>query len=268
MRVSAWDKQVPSAHLLSSIDDRWSLLQGLLDTDGWVEKGGGRFLSTSEVLRDQVAWLARSLGLRVNTYDKATAHRPAYQASIQYHPNLFFLERKKSALRAPERTFHRVIKSIEPVGEQEAQCISIAADDGVFLVEDFVPTHNSTIGKSLSVTKAMWEKVCRQAKPYEIPIMPLRFYGDERLTRVDADLVVIEARVLGDLQGDANEVVAMREAKEHAEAEAADAEVPIRLLGNAMMCPQCGDIVRTQIRRCGRHPEATTVPVHVEMGHT
>ena len=98
--------------------------------------------------------------------------------------------------------------------------------------------------------------------------MPLRFYGDERLTRVDADLVVIEARVLGDLQGDANEVVAMREAKEHAEAEAADAEVPIRLLGNAMMCPQCGDIVRTQIRRCGRHPEATTVPVHVEMGHT
>lgn len=135
-----------------------------------------------------------------------------------------------------------------------------AHDSGEYV---FAWDGKATLGKSLSVTKAMWEKVCRQAKPYEIPIMPLRFYGDERLTRVDADLVVIEARVLGDLQGDANEVVAMREANEVREA-----EVPIRLLGNAMMCPQCGDIVRAQSRRCGRHPEATTIPVHVEMGHT
>lgn len=141
-----------------------------------------------------------------------------------------------------------------------------AHDSGEYV---FAWDGKATLGKSLSVTKAMWEKVCRQAKPYEIPIMPLRFYGDERLTRVDADLVVIEARVLGDLQGDANEVVAMREAKEHAEAEAEESEVPLWLLGNAHMCRQCGRVSRAgdpdEICLACRGP---LIPVHIEMGHT
>lgn len=126
----------------------------------------------------------------------------------------------------------------------------------------------ATLGKSLSVTKAMWEKICRQAKPYEIPIMPLRFYADERLTRVDADLVVVEARVLSDLQRDANEVVSVRNRKEHAQEEAKANHVPMDMLGNAMMCPTCGAIVRGSSATICAHPEQERVAVHVEMGHT
>lgn len=81
-------------------------------------------------------------------------------------------------------------------------------DSGAYV---FAWDGKSVMGKSVSVTRAMWAKVQEQAKPHEIPLMPLRFYDDERLTKVHADLVVIDARVLADLQRDANEVVALRE---------------------------------------------------------
>lgn len=69
----------------------------------------------------------------------------------------------------------------------------------------------STLGKSIGVTREMWAKAREQTTAWEIPILPLRWYGDERCTKVDLDLVVIEARTLADLQRDANEVIALRE---------------------------------------------------------
>ncbi len=61
----------------------------------------------------------------------------------------------------------------------------------------------STLGKSIGVSREMWAKAQEQAH-WAIPILPLRFYANDRLTAVDADLVVIEADVLADLQRDAN----------------------------------------------------------------
>lgn len=61
----------------------------------------------------------------------------------------------------------------------------------------------STLSLSIMVTRAMWEKAQEQAH-WAIPILPLRFYANSRLTAVDADLVVLEATVLADLQRDAN----------------------------------------------------------------
>ena len=69
----------------------------------------------------------------------------------------------------------------------------------------------STLGKSVGVTRDMWNKAIDQTQAWEIPVVPLRFYGNERLTQIDLDLAVIDAKVLASLQSDANEVVAQRE---------------------------------------------------------
>jgi hypothetical protein len=61
----------------------------------------------------------------------------------------------------------------------------------------------STLGKAISVTREMWEKAKEQAH-WATPILPLRWYANERLTEVAADLVVLEAETLADLQRDAN----------------------------------------------------------------
>jgi hypothetical protein len=68
----------------------------------------------------------------------------------------------------------------------------------------------STLGLSIGITRAMWEKAKEQAH-WAIPILPLRFYANARLTDVDADLVVVEASVLADLQRGANLLAAIKE---------------------------------------------------------
>ncbi len=200
IRALGWHKAIPSVYLHTSIEDRWALLQGLLDTDGWVEKGGGRFASASAVLSDQVAWLARSLGLRASTRTVETPRytyqgevrvgRLSHQVVIRSHPNLFSLPRQVEKLREPQRrTMRRSIVAVTEVEAAQAQCIRVDADDSLFFIEDFVPTHNSTRAKSIGVTRAMWEKAKEQAGG-ERPLLPLRFYDTDKLD-VGLDLVVL-----------------------------------------------------------------------------
>lgn len=60
----------------------------------------------------------------------------------------------------------------------------------------------STLGRSVGVTVEMWEKIVEDADPH-IPMIPLRWYGDTRLTRVRLDLAVLELGTLAELLEDA-----------------------------------------------------------------
>ena len=50
----------------------------------------------------------------------------------------------------------------------------------------------ATLSKSVGVSLAMWEKAEEQAL-FNIPMLALRYYGNDRLTEVTADLVVLSA---------------------------------------------------------------------------
>jgi hypothetical protein len=50
----------------------------------------------------------------------------------------------------------------------------------------------ATLAKSVGVTLAMWQKAKEQAG-FRIPMLALRYYGDDRLSTVTADLVVLDA---------------------------------------------------------------------------
>ncbi|WP_447083596.1 LAGLIDADG family homing endonuclease, partial [Staphylococcus aureus] len=57
------NKFIPEHYLKANKAARLALLQGLLDTDGWIESWGSiRFATVSEQLANDVAYLARSLG--------------------------------------------------------------------------------------------------------------------------------------------------------------------------------------------------------------
>jgi hypothetical protein len=60
----------------------------------------------------------------------------------------------------------------------------------------------ATLGKSVGVTREMWTKVVEQALP-ERPMLPLRFYDNERL-EVGLDLVVMSAYDAAEIIEDAN----------------------------------------------------------------
>lgn len=145
--VGAYDKFIPSRYLHASVTDRTLLLQGLMDTDGGPSGGGGVgavFCTASEKLRDAVMYLARSLGGTPTTRPNG----PYWQVYLML-PEIvapFLLPRKRDRIK--KRTKYEVtrcIVSIEEEAPQAMKCITVEADDGLFVTEDFVVTHNCDI---------------------------------------------------------------------------------------------------------------------------
>jgi phosphate starvation-inducible PhoH-like protein len=158
-------KFVPWTYTHNSAEVRLALLQGLLDSDGGPVSQRGRtcriqYTTTSERLRDDVVFLVRSLGGVAYTRTRpATGRRPglaqgrpvhhrraAHTVDIRLPADLqpFRLERKWQAYDAagggrPMRFIH----SIEPVGEVDTMCIQVAAQDSLYVTDDFLVTHNT-----------------------------------------------------------------------------------------------------------------------------
>jgi replicative DNA helicase len=71
MGKRAEDKSIPRIYLLGSVVERWELLRGLMDTDGWADADGDCYsCSVSDALIRDVRELARSLGAVVTTREK------------------------------------------------------------------------------------------------------------------------------------------------------------------------------------------------------
>lgn len=68
----------------------------------------------------------------------------------------------------------------------------------------------STLGKSISITREMWAKLVEQAEAF-IPALPLRFYADQRLTKVAIDLIALPLESFAEILADANTLAKIRE---------------------------------------------------------
>jgi deoxycytidine triphosphate deaminase len=146
---------VPGAYLVASIDQRLALLQGLMDSDGYVDiYGRCEFISVREVLADAVVELAASLGLRPRKRKKRAMLKgvdcgPAYQVKFTPRLPVFRLPRKLARLKVddPGHLF-RAIVGVEPMESVPVRCIQVSAPSGLFLAgRTYIPTHNSSLGR-------------------------------------------------------------------------------------------------------------------------
>ncbi|GAA3085843.1 phosphate starvation-inducible PhoH-like protein [Kribbella aluminosa] len=150
-------KFVPEVYRENSAWIRLRVLQGLLDTDGGPVTQTGRtcrvqYSTTSPRLRDDVIFLVQSLGGvayvrpgRANGRD--VGHRSdAYVLDIRLPEGLspFRLARKQAKYDATGggRPM-RFIESIEHLGQQDTLCIQVAAEDSLYVTDDFLVTHNT-----------------------------------------------------------------------------------------------------------------------------
>jgi len=169
--VRGHDKFVPETYKWASADERLSILQGLMDTDGcrdYRRGTGAEFYSHSRRLADDVAFLARSLGGSARLRAKRDGWRVAVDLPDGMVP--FRLERKAAEYRASRRPFRKRIASVELVGRDEVQCVTVAASDGLYVTDGFTVTHNSP---------AMIEQVCSMALTHA------HHDGREQFTRED-----------------------------------------------------------------------------------
>ncbi|MGZ8514733.1 MAG: dCTP deaminase [Candidatus Limnocylindrales bacterium] len=150
-------KYVPGAYLEAGVGQRLALLQGLMDTDGYVDAIAGRceYTSTNESLADGVVELAASLGFRpIKTQGRATLYGvdkgPKYRVKFTPDRPVFRLSRKLARQKPSEARYHRfrAIDVVREVASVPVRCIQVAAPSGMFLASrSFIPTHNSSLGR-------------------------------------------------------------------------------------------------------------------------
>lgn len=155
------DKHIPPIYLRASWAQRWDLLKGLLDTDGYVNERGDQaeLTLTCERLASGVGELVASLGLAA-TSDARPArlngrtHGMAYRLRFRPTPSMFVTAHRATRARDTEAWERSVftplvsIKAIERVPSVPVRCIQVANADGIFLAgRKFTPTHNSSLAR-------------------------------------------------------------------------------------------------------------------------
>ena len=134
-------KKIPEIYKQGSVEQRLSILQGLMDTDGTVYKNGSTaYTSNSLQLIQDIQELVFSLGGSA-TYAPMDA---AYRISIRLNLPLFRLPRKKE--RQHMKCAERIpLVSIEAIADEPSQCLSVDTMEHTFLAGEYVVTHNTTV---------------------------------------------------------------------------------------------------------------------------
>lgn len=156
------DKYIPEDYLMGSVEQRKDLLRGLLDTDGTIdEKGRIGFFSISERMAKQVVYLANSLGYIAIIHEdhsnvkyqktNGICYRVQIQAPVEEKKNLFTLQRKidraifneKREIRREDKTRLAIVDIQKLDYQEDMTCFTVEADDHLFLINDFITTHNT-----------------------------------------------------------------------------------------------------------------------------
>lgn len=157
---TCYTKFIPEIYKTASLPERIDLLRGLFDTDGSCSATGFvSFYTTSHHLALDVQEVVRSVGGRGSLRSRRSINFSARQGdmgrfnggtvwvlTINSPVNIFHLARKSERFRIRDDRRSRRIVSVERIGAAPARCIRVSADSGLYVTDDFIPTHNSGDG--------------------------------------------------------------------------------------------------------------------------
>ena len=149
------NKHIPADYFTASVEQRYELLRGLMDTDGTVDKKGRcEFTQKDGALANDVYILLRTLGIKPtkHIYDAIlNGRRVGKKMRLMFTPDkdvqIFKLARKQARIdnktandRNDKKKFF--IQAITENADVMVNCIQV--DDGMYLAGmDLIPTHNS-----------------------------------------------------------------------------------------------------------------------------
>lgn len=154
------DKFVPRKYLFGSVEQRFDLLAGLLDTDGSIDnKGRIKFTTISSKLRDNVVELCESLGMvcsiTVDKRNKKYTTEQCYNINIKTSKEnklkMFKLTKKLEKAKKyfnnnkrQERRDRDSIIKIEATNKYaDMTCFYVDNDEHLFLMNNYICTHNT-----------------------------------------------------------------------------------------------------------------------------
>jgi len=164
---------IPPSYLRASARQRLALLQGLMDSAGEVSQDGSecRLAGVTEPFAEQALELLRSLGMV-----------PHWTSRTSAEPDIYF-ETDLEVFRDPSRAQRhagrgeggsprwRHICSVELIPTEPTRCIGVADPSHLFLVEGFIPTHNTNLSRAL-LGKASWgDRASALRAPDDAPVL-------------------------------------------------------------------------------------------------
>jgi hypothetical protein len=172
---------IPEKYMLGSVSQRTELLRGLMDTDGSCKGNRSTFHSMSLPLSEGVVELVRSLGgeATLRTYDRRHHGKGLeYQVRVRMDSICPFSDESPKGLhwRVPKNRKHygRSIRSIKYESDGEAICISVSHPESLYVIQDYIVTHNTLQslscvagrGKTIvicpAVVKEVWDAQTRE----------------------------------------------------------------------------------------------------------
>ena len=213
LNVIGHEKFIPEEYMLGSVEQRIGLLQGLMDSDGYISKEKNKidFTSTSLQLIKDVKLLIESLGGRcISIYEdkrKNKYKKTCYKLRIQIRINPFRLKSKRERYTIDDnhkKYCNRYIKSVEKVRKSEAVCFYVDSEDHSFLTEHYVVTHNTitsivaaledNFDKILVISpasvKSVWyDEIKRFVSEDEITVVEGSKWKEARFTIINYDIL-------------------------------------------------------------------------------
>lgn len=164
----SWEKFIPKEYLFNSVSIRTEILQGLLDTDGFVDNSGIEFCTASKRLADDVIFLVKSLGGKAS-HKVEGAHyvkdgeridaRDKRRIFINFpkHGIIPITSEKHLKKYNPQRKkLYHFINDIRKTDRfADMTCIEVADSRSLYAVtDDFILTHNTSSGLRLALMMA------------------------------------------------------------------------------------------------------------------
>jgi predicted ribonuclease YlaK len=205
-------KFIPQIYKLGSIKQRIELLQGLLDTDGYISKNGSVFFYTvSDQLASDVVEIVNSLGGIVKSSVKYPKY--TYRGEVRNGqkcnvlciclPNNimpFKLERKMLLVKDRIKYFPtRYISDIIEVGQKECQCISVDAPDSLYVTDNFILTHNTLLAVAVGLEKVnmgQYDRIIVMKPMVAVGGKDIGFLPGSKLEKVSAWLGPIKDNII------------------------------------------------------------------------
>ena len=164
------NKHIPDRYLFASVENRLSLLQGLMDTDGTIGTNGKcEFTQTNKKLAEQVCWLIRSLGMdatlsykeHTNYIKKDGTEADTWRVYFTASKELPVFRLKRKYDRLPEHPIRggdrKAIVDVRKTGRKKAmRCITVNNESGGYLTgNNFTVTHNSFMSAPLIMARSL-----------------------------------------------------------------------------------------------------------------
>ena len=167
-------KHVPDIYKRASFEQRLAVVQGLIDSDGYIFQGAYRFTNSSDRLGEDFRELVASLGAISCIFDRSGRPNPwkdvrngsgrdiienSFEISVGTPLPLSRMPRKLALARTgwgrgtgwgPGQASRRIV-AVEPVESVPVRCIAVDSPSHLFLCgEGMIPTHNTYLAAEIA----------------------------------------------------------------------------------------------------------------------